>query len=226
MNPPDLSNPDTSASAISPPEEPTDAAPPLATDDSSSAITLEGRPWYADRFVWILFVGALALDQVVKAIVVASLARGESWPVDGFLRFTYARNSGTAFGLFQDQGILLTVVSFAALGGMLFYFRSAPLNSRLVKVAIGMMIGGAIGNLIDRIRFGYVVDFIDVGRWPIFNAADSFITVGITLLAVITFLWPEKIEGHNRKRKRVAGHQSATEPESAEPPHGDADQLG
>jgi signal peptidase II len=230
LNPSDLKKPETSLPATSPSEEESaDATPPITIDDAPDAIEIEGKPWFADRFVWALFVGALALDQVVKVIVESSLARGESWPVDGFLRFTYARNSGTAFGLFQDQGILLTVISFAALGGMLFYFRSAPINSRLVKIAIGIMIGGAVGNLVDRIRLGYVVDFIDVGRWPIFNLADSFITVGITLLAVITFVWPEKIEGHGRKRESQ-GSQGSENPqktvisEGVDPPRGDADQ--
>jgi len=143
--------------------------------------------------VWIVIAAALLTDQITKAIITSNLARGESWPDNGFFRATYARNSGTAFGLFQDQGFVLTIVSFIAVAMLIYFFRGGGIRSIVVRIAIGMMIGGAIGNLIDRVRLGFVVDFIDVGPWPIFNIADSSITVGIATLAILTVLFPEKL---------------------------------
>ena len=152
-----------------------------------------GHSWYGDSVVWLVLAIAIVADQITKAIITGSLARGESWPDDGFFRATYVHNSGTAFGLFQDQGFVLTIISFIAVGALIYFFRGGGIQSIIVRVAIGMMIGGAIGNLLDRVRLGYVVDFIDVGPWPVFNMADSFITVGIATLAVITMLFPDKL---------------------------------
>jgi signal peptidase II len=171
------------------------------------------RPWYLDPVVWLVFAAAIAVDQITKAVVTAQLARGESWPDDGFFRVTYARNSGTAFGLFQDQGTLLTIISIGAVAALVYFFRGSGLRSLAVRIPIGVMLGGAIGNLIDRVRYGYVVDFIDIGTWPIFNAADSFITTGITALVVITVLYPHLLSG-----EESPGHGSEPPGVTDEPP--------
>ena len=162
----------------------------LPTDDADIPTD---RRWYRDPVVWLVLAVAIFADQITKAVITSTLERGESWPGDGFFRATYVHNSGTAFGLFQDQGFILTIISFLAVGALIFFFRGGVIQSVIVRIAIGMMIGGAIGNLLDRVRLGFVVDFIDVGPWPIFNMADSFITVGIATLAVITMLFPDKL---------------------------------
>jgi signal peptidase II len=140
------------------------------------------RKWYSDPLLLTILITAFAADQISKTLIVRWLRLGESSPDDGFFRFTYARNTGTAFGLFQDQAMILTIVSFVAVVAIIYFYRNA-ITSPLLRAALGLQLGGAFGNLLDRIRLGYVVDFIDVGPWPIFNLADSSIVVGIAILA-------------------------------------------
>jgi signal peptidase II len=140
------------------------------------------RKWYSDPLLLAVLVAVFAADQLTKMLVVGGLELGESWPVEGFLRLTHARNTGTAFGLFQNQAMVLTIVSFAAVAAIVFFYRNA-IASPLLRAALGLQLGGAFGNLLDRVRLGYVVDFVDVGPWPIFNIADSSIVFGIAILA-------------------------------------------
>jgi signal peptidase II len=126
----------------------------------------------------------IASDQISKLLIRTNLSHGESIPTSGLIRITYVKNTGSAFGLFQDQTVILILASFVAICILLFFYKSIPLKNWLIQVCIGLQIGGAIGNLIDRIRIGYVVDFIDIGLWPVFNIADSAITVGM-----IGMLW-------------------------------------
>ncbi len=142
-----------------------------------------GLSLLADPLPWLALAAVFAADQVSKTLVIRSLARFESWPTDGFLRFTHAWNTGTAFGLFPQYGGLLTIVSLAAVVVLALFYRAAKNPSVLVRIAFGMQLGGAFGNLFDRVRIGHVTDFIDVGPWPVFNLADSSIVVGIALMA-------------------------------------------
>ena len=130
---------------------------------------------------------ALILDQFTKWLTIENLAVGESWPAEGFLRFTHAWNTGTAFSLFQGQGDILTWVSLGAVGVLTWIYRSIDNPHWVLRIAFGMQFGGAIGNIIDRIRLGHVTDFLDVGPWPIFNIADSSIVIGIGLM--IFYFW-------------------------------------
>lgn len=140
------------------------------------------RRWFSDPLLLTILVVAFAADQISKTLIVRNLRLSESWPEEGFFRLTYARNTGTAFGLFQDQAMILTIVSFVAVAAIIYFYRNA-MTSPLMRAALGLQLGGAFGNLLDRVRLGYVVDFIDVGPWPIFNLADSSIVVGIAILA-------------------------------------------
>lgn len=100
------------------------------------------------------------------------------------LKFIFVRNTGSAFGLFEGQSSILTVLTFVAIGFLgAFFYRNAR-QDPVVSLAVGLLIGGAIGNLIDRIRLGYVIDWIKVPHWPTFNIADSAITVGVIVLIV------------------------------------------
>ncbi|MBI2964989.1 MAG: signal peptidase II [Chloroflexi bacterium] len=157
--------------------KPRDAEPDVAPERPAPQ-----RRWYSDPLLLSILVVAFAADQFSKTLIVRNLRLSESWPSDGFFRLTYARNTGTAFGLFQDQAMILTVVSFVAVAAIIYFYRNA-MTSPLMRAALGLQLGGAFGNLIDRVRLGYVVDFIDVGPWPIFNLADSSIVVGIAILA-------------------------------------------
>ena len=120
----------------------------------------------------------VAVDQVAKAIAVASLERGEEVNVFLGLDMTYVRNEGVAFGALEGGGPLLVVVISVALAGLVTYF---ALNSALplLWLPVGLVMGGALGNLADRAREGAVIDFIDPIAWPAFNLADAAIVVGV-----------------------------------------------
>jgi signal peptidase II len=127
----------------------------------------------------------VALDQAAKAIAVASLDRGEEVNVFLGLDMTYVRNEGVAFGALAGGGPVLVAVIALALGGLVAYF---ALHSavRLLWLPVGLIIGGALGNLADRAREGAVIDFIDPIAWPAFNLADAAIVLGVLgLLYVI-----------------------------------------
>ncbi|SVC93969.1 uncharacterized protein METZ01_LOCUS346823, partial [marine metagenome] len=134
----------------------------------------------------------LVADQISKYIVTAKMtAYGP--PVDilgSFFRLTFIHNRGAAFGLNLGSPLIHTVVSIAALALLVYMFRTLPVDARLLRTALAMVLGGALGNIVDRVRLDKgVVDFFDFGigeqwRWPIFNVADSFVTVGIILLAI------------------------------------------
>ncbi len=129
----------------------------------------------------------LAADQSSK-MWLRSYPEGQSIFEIGFFRITNVQNTGAAFGLFQDQSLLLTIVAIIGviailLFVLLVYRRFSFLNSRLGKLALGLVLGGAIGNLVDRLRLGYVIDFIDIGIWPVFNIADSAVVIGVILFA-------------------------------------------
>ena len=129
----------------------------------------------------------ITLDQLTKAVIVLALGPAQSSHVmelvGGVLSVEYVENRGAAFGLFRGQGAALSLVALAILGGLVVYYRRVAAPSLWLAAAVGLVAGGAVGNLIDRIRLGYVVDFLAVGPWPKFNVADSAITVGVALLA-------------------------------------------
>ena len=132
--------------------------------------------------VALIAAAAIAADQFTKYLIRDNMRIGESWPQEGFFRLTHGTNTGSAFGLFQDQTLILTIASIIAIGFIIYYYRSQASHSWISRLTIGLLLGGAVGNLIDRLIAGRVTDFIDVGPWPIFNIADSCITVGIVVL--------------------------------------------
>jgi len=140
-------------------------------------------------------VVVVALDQVSKLLI---RANQDMLPIpeEGFFRITYVTNVGGAFGILGNQAFLLTLTAIVGIAAILIYIRYPPFNSMLVRIALGLLLGGAVGNLIDRLAFGWVVDFIDIGAWPVFNLADSAIVVGIILM-IYYFLFPA------RKRKPI-----------------------
>ncbi len=139
------------------------------------------RPW---AFAGILCALVLAADQVAKALVEADLVPGEHVEVLGPLELTLSHNRGVAFGLAGGAGVGLVAVTLAALGLIVYLFARDP-NRPGMWVATGLVAGGALGNLADRVLAGEVTDYIAVGSWPPFNLADIAITCGVALLALI-----------------------------------------
>ncbi len=124
----------------------------------------------------------VVLDQVTKYLVRANLALGESVPEEGPLRITYVTNTGAAFGILQGQTVFLVITTFLGLAAILLYYVYPPMEHGVLRVALGLQLGGAVGNLADRVRLGRVTDFVDVGPWPAFNVADSSILVGVFII--------------------------------------------
>ncbi len=127
------------------------------------------------------------LDQWSKAWIRANLAPNESIPAEGFFRLTHVKNSGAIFGLFPNHTEAMIIGASIGIVLLLFIALFASrwfplLNTWVAKIALGLILGGTIGNLIDRVRFGYVTDFIDIGIWPTFNLADSSVVVSIIIL--------------------------------------------
>jgi len=151
--------------------------------ETDAAPRQPGHTLHRDPLPFLVLAVVLVLDQLTKWLITSNMAAGESIPAEGFIRLTYVRNTGVAFGLFQDQGIILAIIPFLAVAAMIWLYRSSPMPPILMRAALGLQMGGAIGNLIDRLRLGFVVDFVDVGPWPVFNVADSSIVVGIAVLA-------------------------------------------
>lgn len=175
------------------------------------------------RFL-LLSLLVLALDQWTKHLVEIHL---ESWSVvpvvPGFLNFVHVRNTGVAFGLFpaRDQllgTVLLVGLGLFALGFVLYYFLQAHPREKMLLTSLSLVLGGAVGNLLDRIASGGVTDFIDVywrdWHWHTFNVADSAISVGIALLLLSSFRSPPEAETASADEPEAPAEPSGS-PESA-----------
>jgi len=148
------------------------------------------------RARWPIFAGlavtVLVADQLTKAWLVSILAPGQRTEVVGtYVRLVHSQNTGALFGLFRDQAVLFAFVSIGVVGLIIWFHGSAGRNTWL-SIALGLLLGGALGNMTDRFRYGYVVDFVDLGvgdlRWYTFNVADAAISCAILLLLVSAFL--------------------------------------
>jgi signal peptidase II len=159
---------------------------------SSRAPTSQARGELA--VLGLTAAAVLLLDQVTKAMVVGAIGLGEHIQVVGDLVWLWhVRNQGAAFSLFQGGQLLFFAVTILAFGMLVYFQRAFRGRGPLLQVVLGLVLGGTLGNLVDRVRFGYVTDFISVGigelRWPTWNVADACLVVGIGCLVVyLTFL--------------------------------------
>jgi signal peptidase II len=136
-----------------------------------------------DPLFFLIAASVFALDQVTKAIIRATLDYGEAWPDrDWVLNIIHVSNSGAAFGILQGQTMFLIVTSLVGVAAIVLYYLYPPLEHGLLRVALGLQLGGAAGNLIDRIRTGEVTDFINLDFWPAFNVADASISIGVVTI--------------------------------------------
>ena len=186
---------------------------------TASFVTRRAPGW----LLWLLAAGVFVLDRLSKKWVLEALTFTHQKDVLGdLLRFTYVRNPGVAFGLFQGHGLSLGWLSLVALAAVVWLAVRTPSRAWPRAVALGLILGGALGNLYDRLRWGSVVDFIDVGIGPhrfwTFNVADSAITVGVFVWAATLLFGPHEHE-HASEPEPVA---ETTAPE-AEPDPAPAD---
>ena len=141
-----------------------------------------GRAWARAALVMVLVI---VLDQATKALVRSGIALGDRDAVFPGVDLVHVRNEGVAFSRFSGGGTLVAVIVGAALLALVAYFVT-HLDKPLVWLPTGMLLGGALGNVIDRIRYGAVTDFIKLPGWPAFNVADVSITVGVLVLLYVT----------------------------------------
>lgn len=142
----------------------------------------------------VLFAAMLAIDLITKLMVIKYFRVGISVSIiDGILNFTYVRNPGAAFGIFKNSTAILTILSIVILAGIAVAMIKFRPKGELIKIAVCMICAGAVGNLIDRIRFGYVIDFIDVNffNFPVFNIADCLVCIGAFMLVLYLLLAKE-----------------------------------
>jgi len=161
-------------------------------DAFSSKLKTQGARFLTRRFGEKTILPAVALltlvaDQISKYVVLSNLNRGQSWnPIASltpWVSITHVTNTGVAFGLFPDRGSIFVIIAIIVVAAIIFYYRHLPAGQWWIKVSLGLQLGGALGNLLDRLRLGYVVDFINFKIWPVFNLADSSIVIGVAILA-------------------------------------------
>lgn len=135
--------------------------------------------------LFVVSLGVFLLDQASKLLIMSEMHRGQSIPViKNIFYITYIHNPGAAFGLLADRTPFFVAVSLLVVAGILVFHWKGRARGGVLPVALGLIAGGALGNLVDRIRFGEVVDFLDFRIWPVFNLADSAIVVGAGLLII------------------------------------------
>jgi signal peptidase II len=134
----------------------------------------------------------IVIDQATKYWIQSRMAYGESSPViREVFHITYILNPGAAFGILENKTWFFIAVALILLAGVAYLYPRMPANQPMVKLGAGLLVGGAIGNLIDRVRIGYVIDFFDFRIWPIFNVADICIVCGVACLAYFLLLTPD-----------------------------------
>lgn len=171
---------------------------------------------YASLFLTAGIV--IALDQFTKALVRANIPLGNTWLPDGweslapYARFVHWYNTGAAFGMFQGYGWIFTFLAFIVAGLIIYYYPQVHPEDWWLRLAMGMQMGGALGNVIDRLMFeGRVTDFISVGMFPVFNVADSSITIGVLIL--LLGVWYKEI----LLQKPIGAQEKPAEDPPAEP---------
>jgi signal peptidase II len=161
----------------------TDALTPVSVAERSLAAR---APQWAGLGAVVL--AAIAADQLTKHIVSSKLALDEEVDVVGPFSIHHVQNSGIAFGLFASATAIVILLTGIAIAWMLVFFARSGARHPVLPVALGLVIGGSVSNLVDRVRLGHVTDFLDLRWWPAFNLADSFIVVGVAILLAVLVL--------------------------------------
>lgn len=131
----------------------------------------------------LIIVVVMIFDYLTKYYIVETMIEGMSIPViEGIFHITYILNAGAAFGMMENQRFVFIAVAVAMMAAFAYYFREIKLQGLVFQVGVGLLVGGALGNLIDRVKLGKVIDFLDFRIWPVFNVADIAICVGAGLI--------------------------------------------
>jgi signal peptidase II len=172
---------------------------------------------YLWDYIFLLSIASfiVVVDQWTKQLVRTLIPFGGSWSpwqwLEPYARFVHWQNTGAAFGMFQRFGIVFTVLAFVVAIAILYYYPQVPRNEWAMRLAMAMMLGGAVGNLIDRLTQGTVTDFVSVGTFAVFNVADACISVGTVILILAVWI-------SDRKQKKIAEASQEQMLTSMEPP--------
>ena len=164
----------------------------------------------SNLMLMLIALVVIALDQLTKRAVQQNLALGESllvFPPWEFVRIVHWANTGAAFGMFQGGNAVLIGLTVAITLAILVYYQSLPEGHLFQRICLALMVGGSIGNLIDRLTLGYVVDFVAVGRFPVCNLADSCVTVSVVLLLISTIIEERKAQSTEKPSEEDAQTQ-------------------
>lgn len=157
-----------------------------STANALQPISSAERSLAPGRAQWLALgavaLAAVAADQLTKSVIARTLELGESVTLVGPLAIHHVQNSGIAFGLFASRTPFVIAITLVAVVGMLWFFARSGRRDPLLPIALGLVLGGSLANLLDRVRLGHVTDFLDVSVWPAFNLADTFIVVGVALV--------------------------------------------
>jgi signal peptidase II len=155
--------------------------------------------------IFTIAVVIVALDQWTKWLVRSNIPAGQSWLPDSlqwlspYARIVHWYNRGAAFGMFQEGSMVFTVLAFIVIVAIIYYYPQVSRADWPLRLAMSMQLGGAIGNLIDRLTIGHVTDFISIGTFPVFNVADSSISVGCVVL-LLGVWWQERAAKKEKMR--------------------------
>ena len=162
-----------------------------SSTDALTPVSTARRSLGAGAWQWVGLVAvalaALGADQLTKSVVSSHLALDEGIHVVGPFSIHHVQNSGIAFGLFSSATAAVIALTSVAVAWMLVFFARSGARHPILPAALGLVIGGSLSNLIDRVRLGHVTDFLDFKYWPAFNLADSFIVIGVVILFVVLF---------------------------------------
>jgi signal peptidase II len=175
-----------------------------STANALQPISSAERSLGAGRAQWIALLAvataAIFADQLTKQLIARTLEVGSTVSLIGPLTIHHVENSGIAFGFFSSRTTIVIAVTAIAVGWMLWFFARSGRRHPILPVALGLVLGGSISNLVDRVRLGRVTDFLDLSAWPAFNLADTFIVVGVAVLFVALVLAdrPHRVHGPRR----------------------------
>jgi signal peptidase II len=170
----------------------------------------------------------IALDQWTKWLVRENIEFGAQWLpewlrwLSPYARFVNWHNSGAAFGMFQNGNMVFTVLAFIVIAAIVYYYPRVEAEDWSLKLAMGLQLGGAAGNLIDRLRVGRVTDFISVGTFPVFNVADSAISIGVVVLLLGVWI---KERNDKKKAAEQLSENSEQPPVNGEPPKSNSESM-
>lgn len=161
----------------------------MMTEAKPDSSQTKRAPALQHLLLFVVAMAAIVLDQASKYLVETQMPLNTTYaPIPGLetiFRITHISNTGAAFGLFAQGGVLFMLVAAVVSVVIILYNFSLPRGFFLLRVALGLQLGGALGNLIDRVRLGHVTDFLDFGPWPVFNLADTSIVAGVVILGVL-----------------------------------------